>query len=124
MQGPEMDLSPSMRWILAAGCVFFLAGVAVAEAAQSLSFGEAMKRLEADSHVLDAARRELASARGALAQAQARRWPTLKLEGRVTRLNDPLTVGLGDIVPDLTGLLPPGLVPDGYEIQSEQFYNL
>ena len=83
-----------------------------------------MARLEANSHVLEAARLELAQAQAELEQARGRRLPTVGLEGRVTRLDSPLDVGLGDVLPGLGALIPPGLVPDRFEIQSEQFYNL
>ena len=83
-----------------------------------------MARLDSSSHVLEAARLELAQAQAELEQARGRRLPTVGLEGRVTRLDSPLDVGLGDVLPGLGALLPPGLAPDRFEIQSEQFYNL
>lgn len=93
-------------------------------AGPALDFSEAMARLESNNHVLEAARRELAQARAELDQARGRRFPTLGLEARATRLDSPLDVELSGMLPGLGGLLPPGLLPDRYEIQSEQFYNL
>ncbi|TVS09631.1 MAG: TolC family protein [Wenzhouxiangella sp.] len=96
----------------------------LAHAGERMSFADAMARLESSSHVLEAARFELAQARAELDQARGRRLPTVNLEGRATRLDSPLDVGVADLLPGLDGLLPPGLGPIRYEIQSEQFYNL
>ena len=102
-----------------------LVGVSgLAHAGERMSFADAMARLESSSHVLEAARFELAQARAELDQARGRRLPTVNLEGRVTRLDSPLDVGVAELLPSLGGLLPPGLGPIRYEIQSEQFYNL
>ena len=98
--------------------------LAPVQAADSMSFAEAMERLESSSHVLEAARLELAQARSELDQARGRRLPTVSLEGRATRLDSPLDIELSDVLPGFGGLLPPGLAPVRYEIQSEQFYNL
>ena len=89
-----------------------------------MSFADAMDRLESGSHVLEAARQELAQARAELAQARGRRLPTVNLEGRLTRLDSPLGVDLSGALPGLGAVLPPGLLPDRFEIQSEQFYKL
>ena len=94
------------------------------QAAGPLSFADAMARLEANSHVLEAARLELAQAEAELEQARGRRLPTVGLEGRATRLDSPLDVDLARALPGLGAVLPPGLVPGPFEIQSEQFYNL
>lgn len=93
-------------------------------AAEPLSFAEAMERLESDSHVLDAARRELGAARAEVEVARGRRLPSLALEGKATRLDEPLGVELSEYVPALGGLLPPGLLPERLTIQERQFYNL
>ncbi|MEE4637304.1 MAG: TolC family protein [Wenzhouxiangella sp.] len=98
--------------------------IEVVPAAQSLSFTEAMERLEADSHVLEAAQRELEAARAEVAEARGRRLPTLGLEGRATRLNEPLGLELSEYLPGIAGALPPGLLPDRLVIQERQFYNL
>ncbi|HMA99137.1 MAG TPA: TolC family protein, partial [Wenzhouxiangella sp.] len=98
--------------------------VGSAMAAEPLSFAEAMQRLESDSHSLEAARRELEAARAEVAEARGKRLPTLGLEGRATRLNEPLGPELSDYLPGVAGLLPPGLLPDRLTIQERQFYNL
>lgn len=95
-----------------------------AAAGQSLSFAEAMARLESASPVLEAARLESLQTRAELAEARGRRLPTISVEGRATRLDSPLGIELDSALPGLGGLLPPGLLPERIEIQSEQFYNL
>lgn len=112
-----------MRTRLLAGLALAVM-LAPAAATEPLSFADAMARLETHSHVLEAARLELAQAEAELEQARARRWPTVGLEGRLTRLDSPLDIDLAGILPGLGGMLPPGLLPDRYEIQSRQFYNL
>ena len=113
----------SIRLILLGGILFLLAAGS-AQAGQALSFADAMARLESNSHVLEAGRQELAEAQAELRQARGRRLPSIGLEGRATRLDSPLDVGLTEFLPGLGGLLPPGLTPGRFEIQSEQFYNL
>jgi len=108
--------------LISAGVLGLASGLA--DAGEPLSFADAMARLESNSHVLEAARFELSQARAELDQARGRRLPTVNLEGRATRLDSPLDVGLSDLAPTLGGLLPPGLGPIRYEIQSEQFYKL
>ncbi|MEE4297084.1 MAG: TolC family protein, partial [Wenzhouxiangella sp.] len=93
-------------------------------AAEPLSFPEAMQRLESDSDVLKAARRGLEAARAEVAEARGKRLPSLGLEGRATRLNEPLGLELSDYLPGIGGLLPPGLLPERLTIQERQFYNL
>ncbi|MFP4207863.1 MAG: TolC family protein [Wenzhouxiangella sp.] len=93
-------------------------------AAQPLSFDQAMERLAANSNALEAARRELDAAVAEAAQARGRRLPTLGLEGRATRLNEPLGPELSDYLPGIDGVLPPGLLPERLTIQERQFYNL
>ncbi|NDY95989.1 TolC family protein [Wenzhouxiangella limi] len=110
------------KGLIAIALLVFMAGHSAA--AEPLSFAAAMERLEADSHVLDAARRELAAARAEAEVARGRRLPSLALEGKATRLDEPLGLELSEYAPALGGLLPPGLVPDRLVIQERQFYNL
>jgi len=108
---------------LISGVALVLVSLA-AGAGQPLSFSDALARLESSSQVLEAARFELAQAQAELDQARGRRLPTVQLEARATRLDSPLDLDLASTLPGLGGLLPPGLLPTRFEIQSEQFYNL
>lgn len=93
-------------------------------AGTSLSFAEAMTRLDSNSHVLAAAHQEVGAARADLAEARGRRLPTFELEARATRLDGPLDADVASLLPGSGGLVPPILLPNQVEIQSRQFYNL
>lgn len=75
----------------------------IAANADALSFDEALARIEVNSHVLEAARLEIAEAQAELAKARSRRMPTVALEARATRLDSPLDV-------DVLGALPARLM--------------
>ncbi|MGY6553744.1 MAG: TolC family protein [Wenzhouxiangella sp.] len=114
-------MRPAKIWSSAAfGCLLVISAANV----KALSFEQAMARIEANSHVLEAARLELAEAQAELAQARSRRMPTLAVEARATRLDSPLDVDVLGALPGLGAILPPGLLPGRFEIQSQQFYNL
>jgi outer membrane protein TolC len=118
--------SSRQAWIARLASVAGLAALSV-QAAEPLDFADALRRLEARSPDLAAERQAVERSVAALDEARGRRWPTVALDGRVTRLDAPLTIDLDPVRRLLLALqpgLPPALLPSDIELQDRAFGTL
>lgn len=98
-----------------------------ARAVESLDFASAVQYLDTRNERISASQHHIQGAQSQFNEALGRRWPSLTLDGRLTRINAPLNVDL-DPLSQLVGVLHPGfpaaLIPAEYTLQKQQFGNL
>lgn len=104
--------------------VMLLSAPATWAQAQSLSFAQALSRLEQHNESLAAERQTLEQHQAELAQAQGHHWPELALKGGVTRLGQPIELDLDPVrraILRLDPAFPPSLLPEDIRVQKRDF---